>query len=451
MLQLTVSHCVVYIDLYMLILGNAMTQLWQQRRLEQVKNRPNDNRSPWQVDRSRIIHAAAFRRLQSKTQIMSIGVNDFYRTRLTHSLEVAQIGTGILRHLRLHYPHYRQLISSSLIETLCLAHDIGHPPFGHGGETALNYVMANHGGFEGNAQTLRIVAKLEPYSNGFGMNLTRRTLLGFIKYPQLIDTLWHSRPVHQPQHRFISAHQWLPAKGVYSCDQSLFEWILEPLTNDDKILLTSFRQHDQFKHKTLFKSIDCSLMELADDIAYAVHDLEDAVATGTLTKAQWQDHAMQKLEVLDTPWLKNNLPTLTQRLFSKDESVRKDLIGELVNLFIINTHIVVQHDDFESELLKYVAQISSPYEAMLSVFKVFVYEQLIRDPKMQQIEFRGQNLLIDLFAAFESAPLRLLPKSTQTLWVQAQDENEQYRILCDYLAGMTDEYASRTHQRLFGQ
>lgn len=435
----------------MQILGNAMSQHWQQRRLEQIKSRPNDNRSPWQIDRSRIIHAAAFRRLQSKTQIMSIGVNDFYRTRLTHSLEVAQIGTGILRHLRIHYPHYRQLISSSLIETLCLAHDIGHPPFGHGGETALNYVMANHGGFEGNAQTLRIVAKLEPYSNGYGMNLTRRTLLGFIKYPQFIDTLWHSRPVHLAHHRFISAHHWLPAKGVYLCDQSLFEWVLDPLSDNDKTLLTSFRQYDQFKHKTQFKSIDCSIMELADDIAYAVHDLEDAVATGTLTKAQWQDYAMPKLEILENPWLKNNLASLTNRLFSEDESVRKDLIGELVNLFIINTRIVVQHDEFESELLKYVAQISEQYEAMLSVFKVFVYEQLIRDPKMQQIEFRGQNLLIDLFEAFESAPLRLLPKSTQMLWAKAHDENEQYRTLCDYLAGMTDEYASRTHQRLFGQ
>lgn len=428
-----------------------MNNQWHQRRFQQVKNRPCDNRSPWQIDRSRIIHAAAFRRLQSKTQIMSIGVNDFYRTRLTHSLEVAQIGTGILRHLRLQNPHYNQLVSSSLIETLCLAHDIGHPPFGHGGETALNFVMANHGGFEGNAQTLRIVAKLEPYSNGYGMNLTRRTLLGFIKYPQLIDSLWHARPVHQANQRFISAHQWLPAKGVYGCDEALFAWILEPLSDSDKTLLTKSRPFDQFKNKTIFKSIDCSIMELADDIAYAVHDLEDAVATGTLTFSQWQEYALPKLETLDAPWLKDNLATLSNRLFSHDESIRKDLIGELVNLFIINTHLVIQHNEFESDLLKFVAQIGSDYDSMLSVFKTFVYEQLIRDPKMQQIEFRGQNLLIDLFQAFESAPLRLLPKSTQTLWLQATDEKEQYRTLCDYLAGMTDEYASRTHQRLFGQ
>ena len=157
---------------------------WQQRLLNQQKHRPNDNRSAWQIDRSRIIHAAAFRRLQAKTQIMAIGVNDFYRTRLTHSLEVSQIGSGLLRHLKRHYSDFSHFPSTSLIETLCLAHDIGHPPFGHGGEIALNYLMREHGGFEGNAQTLRIVTKLEPYTKGFGMNLTRRTLLGFIKYPE---------------------------------------------------------------------------------------------------------------------------------------------------------------------------------------------------------------------------------------------------------------------------
>lgn len=426
-----------------------MTERWQSRRHQQIKNRPNDNRSPWQVDRSRIIHAAAFRRLQSKTQIMSIGVNDFYRTRLTHSLEVAQIGSGILRHLRIRHPEYRQLVSTSLIETLCLAHDIGHPPFGHGGETALNYLMADFGGFEGNAQTLRIVAKLEPYSNGYGMNLTRRTLLGFIKYPQLIDTLWHSKPNHHDEHRFIQAHHWLPAKGLYGCDETIFEWILEPLSNCDRDLLTSHKPYNEYKSKTLYKSVDCSIMELADDIAYAVHDLEDAVATGTLTQAQWEEHAMPKLTQLDNPWLKNNLSSLSKRLFSEDESIRKDLIGELVNLFIISTNLAIQHEAFENELLRYVAKLDEHHEDMLSVFKTFVYEQLIRDPKMQQIEFRGQNLLIDLFQAFESAPLRLLPKSTQLDWLKAGEESQQYRILCDYLSGMTDEYAMKTHQRLF--
>ncbi|MFC3031233.1 anti-phage deoxyguanosine triphosphatase [Pseudoalteromonas fenneropenaei] len=426
-----------------------MTEAWQARRLAQHKNRPNDNRSPWQVDRSRIIHAAAFRRLQAKTQIMSIGVNDFYRTRLTHSLEVAQIGSGLLRHLRRLHPDYRELVSTSLIETLCLAHDIGHPPFGHGGETALNFLMRNHGGFEGNAQTLRIVAKLEPYSNGYGMNLSRRTLLGFIKYPQYIDTLWHSQPNINPSKRFIEAHAWTPAKGVYRCDSDLFDWILAPLSPNDRDLLSSFQLFNEYKSKTQFKSVDCSIMELADDIAYAVHDLEDAVATGTLSRAQWEQFALPKLQDIQSDWVKANIATVTERLFSFDEATRKDLIGELVNLFIVNASLQVQHPEFESELLRYQVQLCDEYQALLDVFKVFVFEQLIREPKMQQIEFRGQNLLIDLFDAFASAPLRLLPKTTHDAWQQAPDDSAQYRILCDYLSGMSDEYAMRTHRRLF--
>ena len=143
-----------------------MDKVWQSRIIEQYKHRPNDNRSPWQVDRSRIIHAAAFRRLQAKTQIMGIGLNDFYRTRLTHSLEVSQIGTGILRHLKTQHSDFNHFPSTGLLETLCLAHDIGHPPFGHGGEVALNFFMRDQGGFEGNGQTLRIVTKLGEYYPG---------------------------------------------------------------------------------------------------------------------------------------------------------------------------------------------------------------------------------------------------------------------------------------------
>ncbi|TMP77390.1 dGTPase [Pseudoalteromonas phenolica] len=426
-----------------------MDLIWQQRRCEQRKNRPNDNRSAFQVDRSRIIHAAAFRRLQAKTQIMSIGVNDFYRTRLTHSLEVAQIGTGLLRHLQNSHPDFSLFPSTSLIETLCLAHDIGHPPFGHGGETALNFMMREHGGFEGNAQTLRIVAKLEPYSKGFGMNLTRRTLLGFIKYPALINQLWHSQAEHDPASPFITAHHWLPAKGVYNCDQDIFDWILAPFSNADKDLLQSNKPWDDFRNKTQFKSLDCAIMEMADDIAYAVHDLEDAIATETLSASDWHNHAMPKLKALDSPWLKQNLDALTQRLFSDDESLRKDAIGELVNLFIVNSSMQTQNDAFESELLKNTVKLEHEFAAILQVLKVFVYERLIREPKMQQIEFSGQNLLMDLFKAFASDPMRLLPHTTQVIFEEAHDENARMRVLTDYLSGMSDEYARKTHARLF--
>ncbi|WP_105174255.1 anti-phage deoxyguanosine triphosphatase [Pseudoalteromonas sp. T1lg122] len=427
-----------------------MCQSWQARIIDQQKYRPNDNRSAWQVDRSRIIHAAAFRRLQAKTQIMGIGLNDFYRTRLTHSLEVAQIGSGLLRHLKKQHPEFTNFPSGSLLETLCLAHDIGHPPFGHGGEIALHYMMREHGGFEGNAQTLRIVSKLEPYSNGYGMNLTRRTLLGFIKYPAFIDDLWHCIPPLSEQRSFIKADHWRPAKGLYKDDKDVFDWIIEPLSNNDKALLSSHYKVDEFRAKTHYKSIDSAIMELADDIAYAVHDLEDAIATEVLTLADWQNHALEQLQELDSAWLTTHLSSITARLFSHHEYERKDAIGELVNTFIINAQLVVQNADFESKILQYTVSLPDEFAEILNVLKHFVFKRLIREPKMQQVEFKGQNLLIELFSAFASDPMRLLPETTQEMWLNAHQQGDNaMRIICDYLSGMSDEYAYKTYQRLF--
>jgi len=426
-----------------------MDKVWQSRIIEQYKHRPNDNRSPWQVDRSRIIHAAAFRRLQAKTQIMGIGLNDFYRTRLTHSLEVSQIGTGILRHLKTKHSDFNHFPSTGLLETLCLAHDIGHPPFGHGGEIALNYMMRDHGGFEGNAQTLRIVAKLEPYSNGYGMNLTRRTLLGFIKYPAFINELWHTIPDTRNSRAFIKADDWRPAKGLYQDDAHIFDWIVEPLSQNDRTLLNTHATIDKHRAKTLYKSLDSAIMEHADDIAYAVHDLEDAIATRVLTLDDWQTHALPHLQALNFEWLNTLLKTLTSRLFSKNDFERKDAIGELVNTFIIHIHLDIQNEAFECPILKYTAKLHPEYENVLHILKHFVFQRLIRDPEMQQIEFKGQNLLIELFTAFASDPLRLLPETTQAQYIEAQKHNQGMRIICDYLSGMSDEYAYKTYQRLF--
>ena len=158
--------------------------VWESRQTPLgADQRERDNFSR---DRARVIHSAFFRRLQGKTQVLGLGESDFYRTRLTHSIEVAQVASGIVETLRddSSLTSFRQFLpSQTLIEAIALAHDIGHPPFGHGGEVALNYVMRNHGGFEGNAQTLRICTKLGEYSDDSGLNLTRRTLLGLLKYP----------------------------------------------------------------------------------------------------------------------------------------------------------------------------------------------------------------------------------------------------------------------------
>lgn len=169
-------------------------QVWKDRRSGNKLKRPDSGwRDQYGRDRARVIHSAGFRRLQAKTQVLGIGEGDFHRTRLTHSMEAAQIGRGIVRALeenwieRRRAARYREweewLPSLNSIETIALAHDIGHPPFGHGGEIALNYAMRRNGGFEGNGQTLRLLSKLEAHTYGFGLDLTRRSLLGILKYP----------------------------------------------------------------------------------------------------------------------------------------------------------------------------------------------------------------------------------------------------------------------------
>ncbi len=425
-----------------------MTSHWHTRRFTESKSRPSDHRNHYEKDRARIIHAAAFRRLQAKTQIMGMGVNDFYRTRLTHSLEVAQIGRGLLGNLAARDEHTSLLPNESLLETLCLAHDIGHPPFGHGGEIALNYAMREHGGFEGNAQTLRIVAKLEPYTQGYGMNLTRRTLLGFIKYPAMMAEVVKATPP-SGQARFINSRDFRPAKGIYQDDSAIFDWILAPLSDDDRALFTQVAPLDAYRNKTCFKSFDASIMELADDIAYAIHDFEDAIATGTIDAIAFNQNLLPELLSANTGH-SELFEGLKERLFLEGDAARKDAIGELVNLFITHAEISEQDARFHSPLLKYQVGLPASYQTALNAFKQFIYTQVIRHPLMQQIEFKGQKLVLDLFDAFISDPMRLLPHTTATRYQNAFDSKENTtRVICDYISGMSDDYALKVHKRLF--
>ncbi|MGZ9898263.1 anti-phage deoxyguanosine triphosphatase [Shewanella gaetbuli] len=430
--------------------------IWHQRLLGEDKHRRNDLRSPFQRDRARILHSAAFRRLQAKTQVLGIGMNDFYRTRLTHSLEVSQIGTGIAAQLRRKYPNLKYLLNSmSLIESLCLAHDIGHPPFGHGGEVALHYMMRNHGGFEGNGQTFRILTRLEPYTPNDGMNLSRRTLLGILKYPAtygelVIDT-------HQPSvknHRQLKPSQWPPVKGVFNDDNDKLTWVLDCLTTDDKRLFQTSEQsltHTQYPHlKTKYKSLDCSIMELADDIAYAVHDLEDAIVMGIVNEAQWQQYVVGNLGDIEDKWLKNEFEHIGDKLFSHQHHLRKDAIGTLVNAFVTAININ-DNPHFTEHLLKYNAHLETDYAMALSVLKQFVYKFVIRKPEIQMLEYKGQQIVMELFEAFESDPERLLPLNTCERWLDAaENDTNPMRVLADYISGMTDEFAARLHQQLFG-
>lgn len=429
---------------------------WERRHNDEHKLRLNDHRSPFQRDRARILHSAAFRRLQAKTQIHGTNLNDFHRTRLTHSLEAAQIGTGIAAQLKLKHPELRTLLGSdSLIDSLCLAHDIGHPPYGHGGEVALNYMMRNHGGFEGNAQTFRIVTRLEPYTEYHGMNLSRRTLLGLLKYPVLISQL-SAKQQAQPavNQRQLKTKEWAPAKGVYDCDQSMLDSVFEPLSDNDKKhiatlrpqLETNLNQHQ----KTRFKSLDCSIMELADDIAYGVHDLEDAIVLGMVNRNQWREGAEPYLAQSGNPWFEEHLSAISDMLFSGEHFKRKDAIGGMVNALLTNARIQAVDCHFDSPLLAYNAVLEPGMTQALEVLKQFVSHYVIQNPQVQRFEYKGQQIIMDLFEALSADPERLLPESTQQKWRVAEHESDQgMRVLCDYIAAMTDAYAQRLHQELF--
>ncbi|MDX1538005.1 anti-phage deoxyguanosine triphosphatase [Arsukibacterium sp.] len=414
-----------------------MLAIWSARHSEDSHDRPNDQRSPWQRDRARILHSAAFRRLQSKTQILGIGQNDFYRTRLTHSLEAAQIGTGLVSQLiKKSAGDIKPILpDASLMEALCLAHDIGHPPFGHGGETALNYKMLADGGFEGNGQTLRIVAKLEPYTQRHGMDLARRTLLGLLKYPVLQPALSPASNSDNP----LNLNRWKPAKAIFQADADILDWILQPLSTADR---DAFQQVDTLAHspfiKSRYKSLDASIMELADDIAYGVHDLEDAIVLGNVSFSQWQHYTGDDMQQLGA------------KLFSSEHHIRKDAIGALVNRLITSIELYQALPEATEPLIRYNARLPGAETALLHSLKQLVFNCVIRQPLIQQSRFRCQNMLLQLFDAFASDPSRLLPLNTQQRWHNANEHGQGMRVICDYISGMTDDYAERMHKTLFG-
>jgi len=436
-----------------------MTDFWLERRLQNIPKRHQDHRDPFQRDRARILHSAAFRRLQSKTQVMGRGQSDFYRTRLTHSLEASQIGSGITAQLRYKYPQQFQVLfpkADSLIEAICLAHDIGHPPFGHGGEVALNYMMRDHGGFEGNGQTFRIVARLEPFSEYHGMNLTRRTLLGLMKYPQTLEQLSNPQPFNKIDNfRQLKASQWHPPKGLYSDDSAIIDWLLTPLSTQDRTLFQQIHYKEQGHHKTKFKSLDCSIMELADDIAYGIHDLEDAIVTGVVNRNDFEQEVLKRLQLLDDAWLKDYCQNLTDKLFSEQHHLQKDVIGGLVNYLITSINLTDLHEsieqvNFSEPLLRYNATLPDTTAQALQIFKDFVFTFVIQKTSIQRLEYRGQQIIMELFEAFSSDPARLLPSNSAKRYQNAIDKGENaHRIIADYVSGMTDDYATRIYQNLF--
>lgn len=265
---------------------------WLERR-EVWSQQSEDAREAGDIDYARVIHSASFRRLQGKTQILNLGDSDFYRTRLTHSLEVAQIAAGIVKQIRKDYtdhPVVENLPDRSMMQAIGCTHDLGHPPFGHGGEVALNYCMRDHGGFEGNGQTLRILSRLENFSKSSGANLSRRTLLGVLKYPaSFSDTNNLTPKLDQTTTtiRLIDPGASKPPKCFLDSETDVVDWVLSPLTDNERQVFQSIDENQGKHHKPRHKSLDCSIMDAADDISYGVHDLEDAIALRLLTREQF--------------------------------------------------------------------------------------------------------------------------------------------------------------------
>lgn len=433
---------------------------WEERRSGNSQTRPKDCRDEYERDRSRIIHSSAFRRLQGKTQVLGIGEGDFHRTRLTHSMEAAQISRGLHDALQRESKEQEGILPPKhLLEAICLAHDLGHPPFGHAGEVALNYAMRNHNGFEGNGQTLRILCRLEAHTKWFGLDLTRRTLLGILKYPAAYKEVVRTKPPEESSNRLqISWDNWKPPKCFLNDELEIVNWILEPFPDNDRSLFRkSFtKPQAEEKHgKTEYSSLDTSIMTLADDIAYGVHDLEDAVALKLIDRDHWDSIFRYKC---NNSWVnKFALQNVAKQLFSSEGYNRKQAVGKLVNAFINSVKLYTIHK-FEHPLLKYKASLNDDAAEFLEDLKALVFGKIIMSQQVQTIEYRGQQMLLNLFEAIASQPERLLTESFCSQYesqssnsqnINNQKTNEQMRVICDYLSGMTDEYATKLYERLF--
>lgn len=433
---------------------------WHER-IEKWTQKPFDARSPGDVDYGRVIHSASFRRLQGKTQILNLGDSDFYRTRLTHSLEVAQIATGLATQLRHNFPHHdaiNYLPERSMMEAIGCTHDLGHPPFGHGGEVALNYCMRKDGGFEGNGQTLRILTKLEKMSKAAGSNLTREALLGVLKYPipfsdavnpQITPTMIADKSGTPILNRKSSK----PPKCYLDTEQDIVDWILQPLAKGDRDLFQSVSLIDGKHQSAIHKSFACSIMDLADDISFGIHDLEDVLAMGLLSRGQYEKHVTAEdcAGLLD--YLNSNYPGdygndvyagFADRLFG-DGDERKHQINRVLN-FVIPFVELKDLSEFTEPRLRYRATLPAYVISFVEAIKKLVREEVIFSPSVQHLEFKGQMMVVSVFEVLKSDPKKFLPPD---VYSKCAESTNPTRDICDHVAGMTDAYLLRAYDRLF--
>lgn len=340
-------------------------------------------RTSYQRDRDRIIHTTAFRRLEYKTQVFIITEGDYYRTRLTHTIEVAQIGRTIARAVR---------ANEDLTEAICLAHDLGHGPFGHSGEEALNQLMADHGGFDHNHQSLRIVEMLEHrFPEFFGLNLS-----------------WEVR-----------------------------EGIMKHESEYDRGLAFAF---DPDRRGTL----ECQIVNAADEIAYSTADLDDGLRSGLIIPDQLN-------EVILWRDVSQELGIRPSRNFSDMDRHRviRRLVGKAVTDLVRATDAMLKANHIQSvedvrDLTSNVVTYSEAMQARNRELKDFLYNNLYRHWRVIRMASKANRFLTQLFQLFVAEP-RLLPSQTQA---RLEDET-LHRVVCDYIAGMTDRYALQEYQKLF--
>jgi dGTPase len=394
--------------------------------------RKTDYRNAFQIDRDRIIHAHAFRKLQSKTQVFLSGEYDFYRTRLTHSMEVAQIGRSICHYLRTAGGPLRDdfYIDSDLVEAVCLAHDLGHPPFGHSGERTLQELMLPWGGFEGNAQTLHLLTETM-YQNETGvrgMAPTRALLDGVLKYKKLFREF--SAPptnhfLYNPQEEvrgFVFGGSVIPAE----------------LHGGEKL--------------NAFKSVECQIMDWADDAAYSVNDVVDGVKAGYLTVERIEAWAAG--EAIDAP--------RQQMLDEVLDAIKRDRIenvfSQRIGTFIKSCRLR-ERANFMAEATnryRFELVVAPAAERTVQFFKKMANDIIFESPQLQQMEHKARRVMFDLWEScwhnYVEQPkraIRILPPRVGRLIDAASGEADKARQICDWLAGLTDGMIVRTYRRLF--
>ena len=362
---------------------------------------PAPTRTDFQRDRDRIVHSSAFRRLVYKTQVFLNHEGDMFRTRLTHSLEVAQLARSIARSLR---------INEDLVEAISLAHDLGHTPFGHAGQDALNACMADYGGFEHNLQSLRVVDALEErYPQYDGLNLTFETREGILKHCARANAL------------ILEAQ--------------------EPGGVGQRFVL---RQQP---------SLEAQLCNLADAIAYNAHDIDDGVRSGLITLAQLGEVPLferyRASAQAEYPHLAE--PAAQRRLLY--EAIRRMLSDQVYDVIAATSAALerVQPRSVQDvRCAPALVEFSDGMRAQSQQLQRFLFQNLYRHPQVVALTGRAQQVVRDLFAAYLAQPQEMKPGFAARAQ-QATHAAQAARAVADFIAGMTDRYAAREHERLTGQ